>query len=131
MPVSVRSRVAVAAILGPLAMAPTSAQENYESWAPLQTPFESTGGGGIMIGGYDPVIGQRQVPHRFHGHRARRQGLLQQGRVRRGAGRRAAFSAPTANGRPSTAACPGRRRSASSSRTACGAARRDVIPDSA
>jgi hypothetical protein len=55
MPVSVRSRVAVAAILGPLAMAPTSAQENYESWAPLQTPFESTGGGGIMIGGYDPI----------------------------------------------------------------------------
>ena len=55
MPVSVRSRVAVAAILGPLAMAPTSAQENYESWVPLQTPFESTGGGGIMIGGYDPI----------------------------------------------------------------------------
>lgn len=56
MPVSVRSRVAVAAILGPLAMAPTSAQENYESWAPLQTPFESTGGGGIMIGGYRPMV---------------------------------------------------------------------------
>jgi hypothetical protein len=33
-----------------------SAQENYESWAPLQSTFESMGGGGIMIKGYDPVI---------------------------------------------------------------------------
>ena len=55
MPVSARIGVAVAAILIPLAMATASAQENYESWAPLQTPFESTGGGGIMIGGYDPI----------------------------------------------------------------------------
>jgi hypothetical protein len=31
------------------------AQENYESWDLLRTPFESTGGGGIMIGGYDPI----------------------------------------------------------------------------
>ena len=39
-----------------LAIAGASAQENYESWAILKNPFESTGGGGIMIGGYDPVI---------------------------------------------------------------------------
>ncbi len=32
------------------------AQENYESWPVLVQPFPSTGGGGIMIGGYDPVI---------------------------------------------------------------------------
>lgn len=32
------------------------AQENYESWEPLQSTFESTGGGGIIIKGYDPVI---------------------------------------------------------------------------
>ena len=32
------------------------AQENYESWAVLKNPFESTGGGGVMIGEYNPVI---------------------------------------------------------------------------
>ena len=32
------------------------AQENYESWAILTNPFESTGGGGVMIGEYNPVI---------------------------------------------------------------------------
>ena len=31
-------------------------EENYQSWAILKNPFESTGGGGIMIGEYDPVI---------------------------------------------------------------------------
>ena len=33
-----------------------AAQENYESWKPLTSSFLSTGGGGIMIKGYDPVI---------------------------------------------------------------------------
>ncbi len=28
----------------------------YESWARLVNPFESTGGGGVMIDGYKPVI---------------------------------------------------------------------------
>jgi hypothetical protein len=32
------------------------AEENYEGWAILQNPFESTGGGGVMIGEYNPVI---------------------------------------------------------------------------
>ena len=31
-------------------------QENYASWPPLQSTFESTGGNGIIIKGYDPVI---------------------------------------------------------------------------
>jgi hypothetical protein len=44
-----------AAALVSLAAGSASAQENYESWALLQTPFESTGGGGITIGGYDPI----------------------------------------------------------------------------
>ena len=39
-----------------LAIAGASAQESYASWELLKNPFESTGGGGIMIGGYDPVI---------------------------------------------------------------------------
>ena len=32
------------------------AEEKYESWAVLKNPFESTGGGGVMIGEYNPVI---------------------------------------------------------------------------
>jgi hypothetical protein len=32
------------------------AQENYETWPPLQSTFESTGGGGIIIGDYNPVV---------------------------------------------------------------------------
>ena len=39
-----------------LAIAGAAGQENYASWELLENPFESTGGGGIMIGGYDPVI---------------------------------------------------------------------------
>ena len=32
------------------------AQENYESWRPHTPTFESTGGGGVVIGEYKPVI---------------------------------------------------------------------------
>lgn len=39
-----------------LAIAGAAAQESYESWPLLQSPFESTGGGGIMIGEYKPVV---------------------------------------------------------------------------
>ena len=35
---------------------PASAEESYESWQVLKNPFESTGGGGVMIGEYNPVI---------------------------------------------------------------------------
>jgi hypothetical protein len=33
-----------------------SAAENYGSWALLKPEFESTGGGGIIIRGYSPVV---------------------------------------------------------------------------
>ena len=33
-----------------------AAQENYASWPLLKSTFPSTGGGGIIIKGYDPVI---------------------------------------------------------------------------
>lgn len=46
---------AAAAAFACVAMA-AAAEENYESWALLVNPFESTGGGGIMIGDYRPVI---------------------------------------------------------------------------
>jgi hypothetical protein len=39
-----------------LAAASASAEENYESWPLLRSTFLSTGGGGIVIKGYDPVI---------------------------------------------------------------------------
>ncbi len=32
------------------------ADENYAEWPLLQNPFPSTGGGGVMIDGYAPVI---------------------------------------------------------------------------
>lgn len=35
------------------------AQENFASWVPLQDPFPSTGGGGIMIHDYDPIVSGR------------------------------------------------------------------------
>lgn len=38
------------------AVAGVAARENYENWAPLSDPFPSTGGGGIMIHDYDPVV---------------------------------------------------------------------------
>ena len=31
----------------------------YEQWPLLQNPFESTTGGGVIIDGYDPVVGER------------------------------------------------------------------------
>jgi hypothetical protein len=47
---------AAAAAFAWLMMGGAAAGENYESWALLVNPFESTGGGGIMIGEYRPVI---------------------------------------------------------------------------
>jgi hypothetical protein len=39
-----------------LSLMPAAAQTNYESWPILKNPFESTGGGGVMIDKYDPVV---------------------------------------------------------------------------
>lgn len=44
------------ALLLALMATPAFAQVNYESWEPLVPRFESTGGGGVMIGEYDPVV---------------------------------------------------------------------------
>ena len=48
--------LAVSFVCVALAASAASAQENYESWPVLRSTFPSTGGGGIMIKGYDPVI---------------------------------------------------------------------------
>jgi hypothetical protein len=45
-----------AAALVAFALSGAAAQENYESWPVLRSSFPSTGGGGITIKGYDPVI---------------------------------------------------------------------------
>lgn len=50
------SCLALFAMVSALAMTPAAAQENYESWEPIKNPFPSTGGGGIMIGEYRPVV---------------------------------------------------------------------------
>jgi hypothetical protein len=52
----IRTTLAAAAALASIAVAGASGQEAYDSWPILQNPFESTGGGGIMIGEYRPVI---------------------------------------------------------------------------
>jgi hypothetical protein len=45
------------ALGAPGAFAPdAAAQENFEAWPVLKSTFPSTGGGGITIKGYDPVI---------------------------------------------------------------------------
>jgi hypothetical protein len=53
---SIFTGLAAASALMALAVSGAAAQENYESWALLQSTFESTGGGGIMIKEYNPVI---------------------------------------------------------------------------
>ena len=46
------SLIAIAA----LAVPATAAEDSFESWPILRSTFASTGGGGITIKGYDPVI---------------------------------------------------------------------------
>ncbi|KRE13135.1 hypothetical protein ASE66_22035 [Bosea sp. Root483D1] len=41
------------------------AQERFEEWSPLTSPFPSTGGGGIMIHDYDPVVAGGKCRTRF------------------------------------------------------------------
>jgi len=53
---SIAAKLMAATALVALAVTGAHAQESYASWPPLQSTFESTGGNGIMIKGYDPVI---------------------------------------------------------------------------
>ena len=53
---STRTAFCLAATFMTLELASAAAQENYESWEPLQSTFESTGGGGIIIREYNPVV---------------------------------------------------------------------------
>ena len=49
-------RLIAGAALALMAVAPAIAAEDYASWPLLTSTFPSTGGGGITIKGYDPVI---------------------------------------------------------------------------
>lgn len=53
------------AALAFLAGGAVMAQENYASWPVLADPFPSTGGGGIMIHDYDPVVSGGQCMTQF------------------------------------------------------------------
>ena len=46
----------IASVAMSLAVPGASAEENYESWEVLQSTFPSTGGNGIIIKEYNPVI---------------------------------------------------------------------------
>ena len=48
--------LALVSALVSAAITKLAAEENFENWAVLMNPFESTGGGGVMIGEYNPVI---------------------------------------------------------------------------
>jgi hypothetical protein len=51
-----RSLVCIAAAASLTVASTAPAQDNYESWPVLKSTFGSTGGGGITIKGYDPVV---------------------------------------------------------------------------
>ncbi|WP_126110826.1 MULTISPECIES: hypothetical protein [unclassified Bosea (in: a-proteobacteria)] len=48
-----------------LAIHGAGAQENFGDWSPLTNPFPSTGGGGIMIHDYDPVVSGGKCTTKF------------------------------------------------------------------
>jgi hypothetical protein len=50
---SARTILSIAIFVGAVGV---SAADDYESWQVLRNPFASTGGGGIMIDGYNPVV---------------------------------------------------------------------------
>jgi hypothetical protein len=49
------SRIAIGAAFV-IAAGAATAEDNFEAWPLLKSPFPSTGGGGVMIGEYNPVI---------------------------------------------------------------------------
>ena len=61
----IAATLAVLASLSSLPSAPSLGQVAYESWPVLTDPFASTGGGGIMIHDYDPVVAGGQCTTNF------------------------------------------------------------------
>jgi len=48
--------IALGVVLAALVSKVVSASDAYETWPVLTNPFESTGGGGVMIDRYQPVV---------------------------------------------------------------------------
>ena len=53
----IRTALFAASALIVLTISGASAQENYESWPPLKSTFESTGGGGLLGFLLVPLLG--------------------------------------------------------------------------
>lgn len=52
----------------PVFAAPALAEDNYESWVLLTPEFPSTGGGGFVIKGYNPVVSGATCTTPFTAH---------------------------------------------------------------
>jgi len=50
------TRIILVTVLALAAGAPAAAKDDFAGWPVLKSTFPSTGGGGIVIKGYDPVI---------------------------------------------------------------------------
>ncbi|MDP3258285.1 MAG: hypothetical protein Q8S58_09190 [Bosea sp. (in: a-proteobacteria)] len=61
----IAATLAVLAALVSLPSTPSLGQAAYDSWPVLTDPFPSTGGGGIMIHDYDPVVAGGQCSTNF------------------------------------------------------------------
>ena len=59
------ARLSFTAAFAALVIQGAGAQERFEDWPPLTNPFPSTGGGGIMIHDYDPVVAGGKCTTRF------------------------------------------------------------------
>lgn len=59
---------AIALLWATYAVQAQGAQENYEGWPLMQSEFPSTGGNGIIIKGYDPVIVNGKCVTDFSAH---------------------------------------------------------------
>ena len=95
-----------AAAFACLVIGGAGAEEDYESWAPLVNPFESTGGGGIMIAEYRPVIIGNRCVTNFTATEPEPGGKIYYNKVEFDTvAVQAASCAPTAGGKRSTAAC--------------------------
>jgi hypothetical protein len=52
-------------VLAGLTVSSVGAEESYDAWSPLTDPFPSTGGNGIMIHDYDPVVADGKCATKF------------------------------------------------------------------
>ncbi|RYE76652.1 MAG: hypothetical protein EOP19_24115, partial [Hyphomicrobiales bacterium] len=59
------ARLSFIAAFAALVIHGARAQDRLEDWPPLTNPFPSTGGGGIMIHDYDPVVAGGRCTTKF------------------------------------------------------------------